>query len=227
MTPDLLDDRLDRSAPATHAPRAADVATMISEARAQVPRPRRRRVAVAAGVLAAVLVGGAGVAAATDGFTWGPWAQDPVGAVSFSMTNGFDCELRFSEYAGGSDPGFVADVNRALEEWYGATDVVGSARALMPAKLAYWNDLKSEDDQAELERQLAELSPQDRAAAIAHNAWVDEWTAWELAVSDLESEALREAGFSVPDDRFVGTERISGIQCLDPDGQPYLPGGDQ
>lgn len=228
MTPDLIDELLDGSAPATRTPRDEDVTAMIAAARAEAPaqRPirRRRRLALTAGALAAVLVGGAGVAAATDGFTWAPWAQDPVGAVQFTMSNGFDCELRFTRYSGGSDPIFIADVNRTLEEWYEATDVVASARELVPAKQAYWNDLKGDADRAELERQLDELTPEDRAAAIAHNEWADEWTAWELAVSDLETDALRDAGFAVPDDRFVGTERISGIQCLDVDGEIYAPG---
>lgn len=224
MTPDPLDDLLESSAPPARSARDSDLRAMIVEARTQATPPRRRRVAVASGVLAAVLVGGAGVAAATDGFTWAPWARDPVGAVPFSMSNGFDCELRFSTYSGGSDPGFIAEVNSTLEEWYRATDVVASARALVPAKQAYWNDLTSEEDREEQQRQLAELSPQDRAVAIAHNAWVDEWIAWELAVGDLETEALRDAGFAIPDDRFVGAERVSGIQCLDLDGQPYVPG---
>lgn len=227
MNPDVLDDLLDSSAPPTRSARESDLSAMIAAARAELPKPRRRRVAVVSGVLAAVLVGGAGVAAAADVFDWAPWAQDPVGAVSFTMSNGFTCELRFSDYSGGSDPAFVADVNRTLEDWYRATDVVGTARALVPAKLAYWQDLQSEDERAELERQLAELSADERAAAVAHNDWADEWTAWELAVSDLETAALRDAGFAVPDERFVGTERISGIQCLDIDGQPYAPGGGQ
>ena len=225
MNPDLLDDLLDSSAPPTRSARESDLSAMIVAARAEMPKPRRRRVAVVAGALAVALAGGAGVASATDVFRWAPWAQDPVGAVSFTMSNGFTCEMRFSDYSGGSDPAFVADVNRTLEEWYRVTDVVGTARTLVPTKLAYWDDLQSDDERAELDRQLAELSADERAAAVAHNAWADEWTAWDLAVSDLETEALRDAGFAVPDERFVGIERTSGIRCLDLDGQPYAPGG--
>lgn len=224
MTRDLLDDLLDRSAPATRAPRDADVAAMIADARAEVPRPRRRRIAIASGALALLLVGGAGVAVATDGFAWGPWAQDPVGAVSITMSNGFECELRFSPYSGGSDAGFVADVNRTLEDWYRTTDIVDEVLPLLPQKRADWAALQNPDDEVELERQLAELSPDDRAQAIADNAWSREWIAWELVVSDLETQALRDAGFQVPDDRLVGTNRVSGIQCLDVNGDLHVPG---
>ncbi|MDQ7877557.1 hypothetical protein Q9R08_06165 [Microbacterium sp. QXD-8] len=221
MTRDAFDDLLDRSAPATREPLDADLAAMIAEARTEVPRPRRHRIAIASGVLAIALVGGAGVAVATDGFSWAPWAQDPVGAVSFSMSNGFDCELRFSRYTAGSDPAFLADVNRTLEDWYRATDVVGRAQARIPQQQEDLAAMRTAEEKAELDAQLAELSPQERAEAIAHNAWADEWIAWELVVSDLETAALREAGFAVPDERFVGSERGSQIQCFDEDGEPY------
>lgn len=223
MTPDSLDDLLDRSAPATRAPRDADIAAMISAARDQAPRGRRRRIAIASGVIAAVLLGGTGVATAADRFSWWPWAQDPVGAVSFTMPNGFDCEMRFSEYRNGTDPFFLADVNRALEEWYRATDVVALAEARLPQKREEYAAMESAEQRAELDAQLAELTPAERDEAIAHNAWGAEWVAWDLVVSDLETDALRDAGFTVPDDRLVGSERIGGIRCLDLDGQPYLP----
>lgn len=221
MTRDAFDDLLDRSAPATRAARETELASMIAQARTEVRRPRRRRIAVASGALAIVLVGGAGVAVATDGFSWAPWAQDPVGAVSFTMSNGFDCELRFSEYTAGSDPAFLAAVNRTLGDWYRATDVLGEAEALVPQKQEDLAALRTAEEKAGLDAQLAELSPEERAEAIAHNAWADEWIAWELVVSDLETDALRDAGFAVPDERFVGSERGSQIQCFDEDGELY------
>lgn len=225
MTPDLLDDLLDRSAPATRAPRDADLAAMIAEAHGNAPRPRRRRIVIVSSVLAAVILGGAGVATAADRFAWWPWALDPVGAVSFTMPNGFDCEMRFSEYRDGADPLFLADVNRTLEEWYRSTDVVALAEARLPQKREEYAAMQSAEEKAELDAQLAELTPAERDEAVAHNAWAAEWTAWDLVVSDLETEALRDAGFAVPDERFVGSERIGGIQCLDLDGRPYVPGG--
>jgi hypothetical protein len=221
VTPDLLDDRLDRSAPATRDAEPADLRLMIDAAAREVGAVRRRRRAgIAVGALSILLVGGAGVAAATDGFR--AWSiPEPVGAVSFTMSNGFDCELRFSEYTGGSDPAFLARVNRVLTDWYSVTDVVAEAEARVPQKQAFLATLVSPEEKTERDAQLAELSPQERADAIAHNAFSAEWMAWDQVVGDLESEALRDAGIAVPDDRFVGSARSGQIQCFDQDGELY------
>lgn len=221
MTPDLLDDLLDRSTPTTRAPHDADVSAMITESRAAVPRPRRRRIALASGMLALVLIGGAGVAAATDGFSWAPWAKDPVGAVSFTMPNGFACELRFAAYSGGSDPAYVAEINRVLEDWYRSTDVVAEVTPLLPATRERLAGMSADSDP---DGDMAELAPEARADEVEHRAWAAEWMAWEWAVGDAEVKALRDAGYSVPDERLTGTERVSGIQCLDLDRRPYVPG---
>ncbi|MFB7891356.1 hypothetical protein ACFC1I_04055 [Microbacterium sp. NPDC056044] len=220
MTPDLLDDLLDRSSPATRAADPADLRAMIGPASREARRPRRRRIGFAAGALAALLVGGAGVAAATDGF--GAWTiEEPVGAVAFTMSNGFRCELRFSGYRNGPDPAFLSEVNRTLDEWYRTTDVVGEAQSLVPERQEEYLALRSPEERTELDRQLGELSPEDRAEAIAHNAFADEWIAWTLVVADLEAQALRDAGFSVPDPRFVGSDASSQIQCFEGDGRLY------
>ena len=223
MTRDPFDDLLERSAPATRRATASDLEAMITAARtAGVTRQRRvRRTALASGVLAVLLVGGAGVATATDGFRWAPWAEDPVGAVSFAMSNGFDCELRFSEYGGGSDAAFLAGANRALGEWYRTADIVAEAQGRIPQKQAFLASLVTSEQQAELDAQLAQLSEQERADALAHNAFAAEWMAWEHVVGDLESEALRQAGIQPDDARFAGSERGAQIQCYEPDGQPY------
>ncbi|MDY0909484.1 hypothetical protein [Microbacterium sp. CFBP9034] len=224
MTRDPLDDLLDRSAPAARAATESDLEAMIGAARREVPPRRRRRIAALSGALAIVLVGGAGVATATDGFRWIPWVQEPVGAVSFTMPNGLDCELRFSEYRGGADPTYVAEVNRALEEWYRTADVVAEAQALLPQKREHYAAMRTAEEQAALEAQLAELSPTERAEEMAHNAWVDEWIAWDLVVSDLETQALRDVGFTIPDPGLVDSERNGQIQCFDVDGEPYPAG---
>ncbi|WP_137844897.1 hypothetical protein [Microbacterium sp. 2FI] len=224
MTRDMFDDLLDRSAPMTRAADDAALARMIREARSEAVPRRRRMPSIALGVsIAAVLVGGAGVAVATDGLSWAPWAQDPVGAVSFTMPNGFDCELRFSPYSGGSDPGYVAEANRVLEEWYRSTDVVAEAEALLPAMRRHLEALHAESD-PDPEADMAALTPEARADEIAHRAWSAEWMTWEWVVGDLEAQALRDAGFTVPDDRFGGSERAGQIQCFDEDGEIYAPG---
>lgn len=227
MTPDSLDDLLERSAPATRGPRDADVAAMIADARAEAPTPRRvrraRRVGLTAGVLAAVFVGGAGVAAATDGFTWLPWAQDPVGAVQFTMGNGFACELRYSEYTGGADPSFASEVNRVLENWYRTADVVAQAEAILPQKRTEFAATHTESAM-EPDAGGVELTPEQQEAELAHRAWVAEWSAWSLALDDLETQALRDAGLVVPDERLTGAERSGQLQCTVPDGELYVPG---
>lgn len=221
MTRDTLDDLLDSSAPATRAADDGSLTTMIRAARAETQPTRRRTPRVALGVgIAALLVGGAGVAVATDGFAWAPWVQDPVGSVSFTMAGGFDCELRFSQYSGGQNAAFIAKVNRTLEDWYRSTDVVDEARTLLPAQLAAIDTTWEDDPGAD----MSVLSPQEREDEIEHRAWSREWLAWDLVVSELEAQALRAAGISVPDERFVGSERVSQIQCFDESGDLYLPG---
>ncbi|GAA1991061.1 hypothetical protein [Microbacterium pumilum] len=224
MTTDPLDDLLERSAPATRSITDAHLDAMIADARRQVPRPRRRRIATLAGALALVLVGGAGVAAATDGFSWAPWAQDPVGAVAFQMANGFECELRFSSYTSGADPAYVAEVNRILEDWYRSADVLGDAEPLLPAAREHIAAMGADSAALDAGADMSELTPQARAEEVEHRSWTDEWMTWEWVIGDLETQALRDAGLTVPDERLVGSERSGQIQCLDLDGRPYVPG---
>lgn len=224
MTPDRLDRLLETSTPPTADASEADLNAMIADAHAEVPTRRRvPRVALGIG-LAALLVGGAGVAVGTDGLAWAPWAQDPVGAVSFRMANGFECELRFSEYTADVYSPFLTDVNRALREWYQSTDVVGEASALLPAQRQRYAAMEAAQGEEDAGSDLAELSPEERADEVEHREWVREWVAWDMAVAELEADALRGAGFSVPDDRFVGSERSGQIQCFDEDHKPYVPG---
>ena len=96
MTPDPLDDLLDRSAPQASSARDDDVVAMIVAAR-QEAAPRRRTPHVALGVgLAVLLTAGAGVAVAADGFAWLPWAQDPDFAYAYTLPSGRDCEFRIA-----------------------------------------------------------------------------------------------------------------------------------
>ena len=223
MNPDPLDDLLASSSPRTAVASPLEMDAMIADARGEVPvRSRVPRVALGLG-LSVLLVGGAGVAVATDGFDWAPWAQDPVGAVSFTMANGFDCELRFSEYTAGSDAAFLADVNRVLRDWYRSTDVVSEAQGLLPAQreqVVAMEAAQADDPGAD----MSALTPEQRVDEIEHRAWVREWLAWDLAVSDLETDALRDGGFAPDDERFAGSERNGQIQCFDEGHEPYVPG---
>jgi hypothetical protein len=203
MNPDRLDELLTNSAPMTQpAPRAA-VEEMIVASRQRASRRGRAPRIVAAATLAALLVGGAGVATATDGFRWAPWAQDPVGAVKIAMQDGRQCELRFSEYRAGN-PFFLGEVNAILRDWYRSTDVVAEARAVLPTMLQRVGPV--------------DLAPGETLGSLPEGeaerrAWSREWLAWDLAVSEVESRELSRHGIAPGDGRFDGSERSSQIRC--------------
>lgn len=214
MNDDTLHDLLDRSAPAVETAPRSEVDRMIAEAR-RVPRRRRARRTAAAASVTLLLLGGAGAAAASDAFSWAPWAQDPVGAVTFDTEAGLSCELRFSEWTGGADPLFVADVNRILREWYETEDIVASATDHLPAAYASVGPVALQPGET-----VDSLPPGE----FAHRQWVRDWSAWDLAVADAEYARLSDHGIRPGDDRFAGAERNGQIQCLDESGRLYAPG---
>ena len=63
-----------------------------------------------------------------------------------------------------------------------------------------------------------------RSNARIYAQVIDDTKGHTLAAAGSTEQALRDAGFPVPDDRLVGTERVSGIQCLDLEGDLYMPG---
>lgn len=215
MIRDPFDDLLDRSAPLSTPPAKADVDAMIAEARRSVPRPLRPRVLVAAGLAAVLASGGLGIAAATDIFSWAPWAQEPIGAVQFTMANGFQCELRYSGYTGGEDPVFVGEVNAVLENWYRSADVLAAAEAIVPSKL---------EDLGPIELQPGETLETLPPGEAEHREWARQWLAWDLAISDVEWQELASKGIQPGDARMDLSERNGQIQCLDENHEPYLTG---
>lgn len=215
MTRDPFDDLLDRSAPITTPAANADVDAMIADARRAVPRNLRPRVLVAVGLAAVLTSGGLGLAAATDIFSWAPWAQEPIGGVQFTMANGFQCELRYSGYSGGEDPAYVGEVNSSLESWYRSTDVLAAVEAKVPAKL---------EEVGPIELQAGETLETLPPGEAQHREWVRLWLAWDLAISDAEWEHLASDGFPPGDARMAGSERSGQIQCLDENHELYMPG---
>lgn len=217
MTHDPLDDLLDQSAPSVDRASPQVLDAMIADARRETHPRRNPRVLIAGGSLAAVLIAGVGTAAATDGFSWLSWAQDPLGAVPFTMANGFDCELRFSEYSGGVDPWFVGEVNGVLRDWYATPGAIGDVEALVPAA------------RANVDLNVIELQPGETPESLPpgeaeHREWVREWIAWDEAVSVAEWNELARQGFWPGDPRMEGSERKGQIQCFDEDHQLYVPG---
>ncbi|KAB7740642.1 hypothetical protein GA707_19300 [Nostocoides sp. F2B08] len=133
-----LDTLLDASTPSlaeTEATREA-LSTATAELVAavtsgtQIPaRARGRRRVALAGITAVALLGG-GVAAAAQGGWLAPWADDPDGALTFTLPSGGTCEQRIGNIKGSDDQAQsmihrwleehtlaeVADVDRALRE---------------------------------------------------------------------------------------------------------------
>jgi hypothetical protein len=215
MIRDSLDDVLDRSAPAVRPATQPDLDAMIADASQSAPRTLRPRIAIVTGLAVVLASGGVGLAAAaTDGFSWAPWAQEPIGAVQFSMTNGFQCELRFSEYTAGEDPAYVNEVNGILEHWYQSADVLSAVRAFVPARLEGLGPIELQ------EGETLETLPMGEAQ---HREWARQWRAWDLAVSDAEWQELVSHGIQPGDERFEGSERSGQIQCRDENNEPYVP----
>jgi hypothetical protein len=215
MTRDTLDDLLDRSAPPSRPVAGVELEGMIEDARRSAPRALRPRILVAAGLAAVLASGGVGVAAATDGFSWAPWAQDPLGAVNFTMANGFQCELRFSAFTAGKDGAYVNEVNGILRDWYRSGDLLAAVRGFVPTRLEGLGPIELQDGET-----LETLPPGE----AEHREWARQWSAWELAVSDAEWQELSRHGIQPGDERFAWSERSGQIQCRDENNEPYVPG---
>jgi hypothetical protein len=212
MTHDTLDDQLDRSAPAHSRAAQIDLDAMIADARPEAPRSLRPRLLIAAGLTAILATGGTGIAIATDGFSWAPWAQDPIGAVQFTMASGFQCELRYAAWTGGSDPEYVGDINGILEDWYRNADVLAAARADLPAALEEVGPIFLDEGET-----VESLPPEE----VEHREFVREWMAWDIAIGAAESEALSSHGIQPGDSRADFSERSSQIKCFDENNKPY------
>jgi hypothetical protein len=131
------------------------------------------------------------------------------------MANGFQCELRFSEWTGGTDPAYVSEVNGILENWYRSADVLSAARALVPARL---------DDLGPIELQPGETLETLPAGEAEHREFVRQWMAWDLAINDAETQELGAHGIQPGDERMGGSERSSQIKCFDENNAPYTFG---
>lgn len=131
MEPNLIDGRLDRSAPTVGAALSdADVRIMLFNAR-PVARVRRRRrslrVGATAGVVAVLLSGGGVAFAQANGWWWTPttWApryEQPDASFSTTLPSGRVCEVRAIAVAasGGRTGG---EVNVAFREWLKSADL--------------------------------------------------------------------------------------------------------
>jgi len=217
MTPDLLDDLLDRSSPVTRAADSANLRAMISAASREHRRSRRRRIGLAAGALAALLVGGAGVATATDGFTWSPWLQDPLGSYSLTLPSGLECDVRIAHYTMPGDPLTTAAVNRIVEDWWRSTDVIAAGEALLPEMIA---DIRAMEQTVNLD--TGEVVPSGYGTEFYDADW-EYYLAWMNALGELQHKELSSHGYSADAGRLAGLEGGEQIQCLGEDGEVVGP----
>jgi hypothetical protein len=216
MTPDPLDDLLTRSAPATRIADPDDLGTMIAAARREA-RPRRRFALTAGAVAGLLLVGTAGVAVATDGFSWTPWLSDPIGEYALTLPSGLDCTVRIAHYTS-VDTALADDVNRIVEEWWRSGDVAAEAAALTPAMI---------DRIRAAENSVFIAETGETVPGGYGTEWYDADREYHFAFADaigeLEHAVLAEHGYTTEDFAAAGLEGGYGIQCLDENGKVTIP----
>jgi hypothetical protein len=178
MTPDPLDALLERSAPAVRAADPADLHGMIASAAKEARPARRRRIAVAAGVLSLLLVGGAGVATASSPWLWGAGMESHRSFPYTSPTWG-QCELRQGNFVA-ANPLRQLELDRVIDDWFSTTDLSAEVEPLIGKYLAVIEE--SQVNQAEL---IADPRLPD----------LNYWTAVDQAVSEALYTELDARGF--------------------------------
>ena len=217
MVPEPLDDLLDSSGPRTAVASQPDIDAMIAEARVQAPARRRvPRVALGIG-LAALLVGGTGVAVAADRFEWGPWAQDPVAEYSLTLPSGLDCAVRIAHYTA-TDSALADTVNGIVANWWRDSDVANQAAAITPGQI---DEIRSSGNVM-----FNEATGEDEPAGYGtkwYNADLEYYFAFAQAISEIEHAQLRKHGINSEMLAAGQLEGGYGIQCLDENGEVTGP----
>lgn len=208
-----LEARLDRAAPPIDSLDPSRLDAMIADARGRASSGRRGPRLLVGTAIALGLMGGAGAAAAGGLIEWIPEVDDPVGGLQFTMTNGFTCEMRASEYTLGADDSYIAEINRALEDWYASANVIAAAQSELPQALSDYDAAGGG-------------TPSGPESSREHEIYVREWMAWSMALMEAEQDELERRGFVGGDPRRDGSERASQIVCFDQDGELYTPGPD-
>ncbi|MBD3941559.1 hypothetical protein IF188_07605 [Microbacterium sp. NEAU-LLC] len=194
MTPDLLDELLDRSAPATRAADPAGLRAMIGDA-SRTAKPRRRRIGLAAGALTVLLLGGAGVAAASGDWLWGPGLENPDRSYTYTAPTWGQCEIRFSGYD--THNLFIqADVDRVVDEWFASADVEAAADPYVDKYLAVIEDSQASSGDEITDPRLADLNA---------------WTAHEQALYEALGDELQAHGYEPG--ALAGSTAHSQVHC--------------
>lgn len=198
MIPDQLDALLDETAPPARTIDAATVHVMLAEARTAA-RPRRRsaRGAVLGGVLAALLVGGAGVATASSDWIWIPGLESSDRSYTFTAPTWGECELRYS----GLDthnPLLQARVDRVIDDWFANTDVEAAAAPYVAEHLARIEAAQAGSDEAITDPRLPDLNA---------------WQAHDQALSQALHDELKANGIDSGRGDLAGAEGFSQLHC--------------
>ena len=141
------------------------------------------------------LISGAGVAAASSDWLWGPGLDDLDRVYSYTSPTWGECELRFSAMDT-HDVFTDARVNRIIDEWLASTDVEAAAAPLVPRYLATLEAADAAGTSAETDPRRADLNA---------------WTAHEQAVGELIHDVLQNEGFG--GDVLAGTDAHSQVHC--------------
>lgn len=179
MTPDMLDDLLRRSAPATRAEDPGALRAMVAAAR-EVASARRRRVGISIGVLAVLLIGGAGVATASSDWLWGADMDDPLRSVTYISPTWGACELRLGDLRA-ANPFDQLAMDRVIDDWFSSTDIETEIIPLIPGYLAVLEGSQAADPDPITDPRLPDLNY---------------WTAVDQAVGELLHDELATHGFS-------------------------------
>lgn len=180
MTADPLDELLDRSAPMTRTAQPAALTAMSAAARRVAQPRRRRRVAMASGALAVLLVGGAGVAVANTDWLWGQGLENPARSVTYTSPTWGQCELRVENFVAANPLNQLA-VDRVVDDWFATTDVEAAVQSLIPHYLRVLEESHAADPEPITDPRLPDL---------------DYWMAVDQAVGELVYGELAEHGLS-------------------------------
>lgn len=193
MTTDT-DDLLDRSTPRLPVPDdgllAVELAYLVAGTGHEARRPRRRRRALVMGATTAVLVAG-GTAAAATVFDWdAPWADEPLGVITFTLPSGGVCEQRIGDLVVDD-----AEADAMVKTWLGERTLDEITGGRIEANIA---EIRAESLAGE--STTADLVPgQETPVGYGTDYYDADWEytrALDDAVGDAISDKIKAEGYT-------------------------------
>lgn len=196
MDNDRFTALLDSSAPTRRPLDLTKTREMIADARTEAAprRPLRRRTALS-GVIALLLVGGAGVATASSDWLWSDGLENTDRSYTYTAPTWGQCELRFSALKTKNPLDQIA-VDQIVDDWFATTDIEAAAAPLVPIFLAQREAAQSAGGE--------EIDPRQ----VDLNAWF----AHDQAVGQLLSNELKAHGYDSNEGAF-GYDAHSQLHC--------------